>query len=203
MAKNGCEFTLSSLKSECGKSLPKGIVKAYLIPYDKVSLTWGTAATTYNVVTAVILDENTKAVVVYDYRTSRFDGTQKANSDGTYEGQYTKTFSWNFKNVDYLGGQDVDALCKYAAGWLLILERDKGLGHSAFEIFGAQTPAKITSVSANYGVDDELENSPTLTLETTEGYWNVTLDTTESTKSDSDAYATNKTYVEQLVATTN
>lgn len=199
MAKNGCDFTLSALTSECGKSLPKGIVKAYLLPYDKVSLTWGATATTYNVVTAVIPETGVTAAVVYDYRTSRFDGTQKANSDGTYEGQYTKTFSWNYKNVDYLGGQDVDALCKYAAGWLLILERDKGLGHSAFEIFGAQTPAKITSVSANYGVDDELENSPTLTLETTEGFWNVTLDTTGSSVADNEAYTTNKTYVEALV----
>lgn len=199
MSKTGCEYTLTSLESACGASFARGIVKAYIIPSEAATFTWGTDANDYNKITAVVLETGAQAYAITDLRSARFDGTQKEFADSTYAGQFTKTFSFNHHAIGLAAAQDVDALCNHSDGWIVILQRDKTHGHSAFEIWGAQAPAKITAAAANYGTDDELENTPTLTLECTEGVWGAFLDVALASDSDSAAFATNLAYIEALL----
>lgn len=199
MSKSGCDYTLASLESACGASYAKGVVKAYIVPAEVVTTNWGGSGDTYNQITAMVVATGAQAFTITDMRTARFDGTQKEFADSTYAGQFTKTFSFNYHAIGLSAAQDVDALCNHPDGWVLILQRDKTYGHNAFEVWGAQSPAKITAVSANYGTDDDLENTPTLTLECTEGVWGAFLDTSVSTDPDATAYATNLAYVEALL----
>lgn len=199
MSKSGCDYTLTSLESACGASYARGVVKAYVLPSEVATFTWGTGADDYNRISALILETGVQAFVITDLRSARFDGTQKEFADSTYAGQFTKTFSFNHHAIGLSAAQEVDALCNHPDGWVVILQRDKTHGHSAFEVWGAQAPAKITAVSANYGTDDELENTPTLTLECTEGVWGAFLDVAQTTDSDAVAYAANLSYVEALL----
>lgn len=199
MSKSGCDYTLGTMEAQCGVSLSKGIVKAYIANVADVTLTWGSTSTTYNVVTGIALAEGAKFTEVSDFRTARYDGSEKANSDGAYEGEFTKTFSFNFKSRSILGAQDVDALTKNPDGWIVIVQYGKDLGSAAFELFGAQTAAKVTATTANLGTTDELENTPTITMSCTESSYGVFFNSAASPATEAEAYAANLAAVAELV----
>lgn len=199
MSKSGCDYALGDMLTECGKSLPKGVQKAYLLKYDDATFAFGATGTTYNVVTAITMATGTKAVEVPDFRVEPYANTAKNSADGTYEGQFTKVFGFNFKQADILGAQDVDALTKNGSAWAVILQRDKSLGSAAFEIFGAQNPMRVTSTAADYGKTNELENTPEITMETTEGMWGVFFNCAAAGSTEAEAYAANLAAVTALL----
>ena len=201
MSKSGCDFALGELTSECGTSLAKGVVKAYFINRADATVAFGPTGTDYNVITSITLATGAKAVLVNDYRTERFADTAKGSASGVYGGEFSKTFSFNFRNVSILGAQDVDALAKNPDGWIVILQRDKSLGSAAFEVFGAMSPMRVADngVAANYGVNDDTQNSPIITFNCTEDYYGVFFNCAAGTATEAEAYAANLAAVTALL----
>ena len=199
MSKSGCDYTLGALESACDTAYSKGVVKGSQIDKKDVTLTWGATATTYNVITGIALAEGATAKEIKDYRRARFDGSEKASSDGAYEGETQKTFGFNFKNRSILGAQDVDALTKNPDGWLVILQYGKDLGSAAFEVIGAQSAARVTSVNTSLSVEDELENTPTIQMQATEGQYATFFNSAGSSATEEEAYAANLAALAELV----